>query len=65
MLLLILEFHKNRYKQGLTFRTGIDKNIFTHVTVKFHGILKVKNALVKSAHHVTECTICILVLFMA
>jgi hypothetical protein len=33
--------------------------------VKPHDILKVKNALVRSVHHVTECAICNLVLEFA
>jgi len=42
----------------------VDENTFTCDAVTLYGILKTKNALVKSTYYVTEYTVCNFVTFI-
>lgn len=50
-----LYFDENRLRETRTFLKGYLK-LYVHVYSKVYDILKVRNGLVKSVHHVMECT---------
>lgn len=58
ILLRICEFRKNRLEECCTFLVGVNEISYIYAcTMKPHDPSKVKNALVKRAHYVTEYNI--------